>query len=158
VDIDPAVLEVAREQFGVRESARVSLHAADGLAHLEAATQPYDVVYVDAFQKPSDATDDSGIPLRHKSAALRARCSRRTSRRCGGRSRPQFRRAGGHRCRLERRGFLGATFSGGGCDGVKQRRRFLSTGFSRGALRSGETPALPAVLPLHRFSLLAPVR
>jgi spermidine synthase len=49
VDIDPAVLDVARKFFGFRESAHLRAHAADGRKYIEQVTEPYELVYLDAF-------------------------------------------------------------------------------------------------------------
>lgn len=66
VDIDPAVLEVADDQFGTRDSEHVTLVAADGLQYIRDAKVRYDVIYLDAFLKPSTSTDPNGVPLRLK--------------------------------------------------------------------------------------------
>jgi spermidine synthase len=50
VEIDPLIVDVARQYFGFREDARMTAHAADGRAFIEeAATSSYDVVFLDAF-------------------------------------------------------------------------------------------------------------
>jgi spermidine synthase len=76
VDIDPVVLDVARDYFGTRESERVHLIAADGFDFVERAEAVYDVIYLDAFLKPMPAkgatpdaatdVDASGVPRRLK--------------------------------------------------------------------------------------------
>lgn len=71
VDIDQAVLDVADEYFGTRSSEYVTLIAADGLQYIrDSATLHYDVIYMDAFLKPSAQTDDTGVPLALKTAAF----------------------------------------------------------------------------------------
>jgi spermidine synthase len=49
VDIDPDVVYVAKEFFGFREDERMRAHVADGRQFIEALTQPYDVIFLDAF-------------------------------------------------------------------------------------------------------------
>jgi spermidine synthase len=50
VEIDPLIVDVARQHFGFREDARMTAHAADGRAFIEeAAPASYDVVFLDAF-------------------------------------------------------------------------------------------------------------
>lgn len=49
VDIDPNVIDVARRFMGFREDATLRAHAADGRAFIEAAREPYDVIFLDAF-------------------------------------------------------------------------------------------------------------
>jgi spermidine synthase len=68
VEIDPLVVRVADEFFGVRSGPTTQIHTADGLQFIAQAGNRYDVIYMDAFLKPSAATDGSGAPL-----ALRTR-------------------------------------------------------------------------------------
>ena len=49
VDIDPDVVKVAREYFGFREDANLRAYVGDGRKFVEAAREPYDVVFLDAF-------------------------------------------------------------------------------------------------------------
>ncbi|MCK9512340.1 MAG: fused MFS/spermidine synthase [Pigmentiphaga sp.] len=52
VEIDPAVLRVARTYFGYRPGERQRIHVADGRAHIEAAAargEHYDLIILDAF-------------------------------------------------------------------------------------------------------------
>lgn len=66
VDIDPMIVEVAASYFGTRENDHVQLIAADGLVYLNDTPRKYDVIYMDAFLKPSMSTDSTGVPLRMK--------------------------------------------------------------------------------------------
>jgi spermidine synthase len=66
VEIDPAVVKVADKFFGVRSGGNVSVITQDAFAYLKTAEARYDVIYMDAFLKPSDTTDKSGVPLRLK--------------------------------------------------------------------------------------------
>lgn len=84
VDIDPEIVAIAQRYFGVRPSERVRLLVADGYQVVrgtavadqagEASVEPvaYDVIYMDAFLRPSDETDRSGNPLRLKDAPFYA--------------------------------------------------------------------------------------
>lgn len=63
VEIDPAVITVADELFGTRPSSTVRIIEQDGFDFLANSTVPYDVIYMDAFLEPSDATDENGVPL-----------------------------------------------------------------------------------------------
>jgi spermidine synthase len=49
VDIDPDVVNVAREYFGFKEDARLRAHVGDGRQFVERAREPYDVIFLDAF-------------------------------------------------------------------------------------------------------------
>jgi spermidine synthase len=49
VDIDPDVVNVAREYFGFREDANLHVHVGDGRKFVESVREPYDMVFLDAF-------------------------------------------------------------------------------------------------------------
>ena len=49
VDIDPDVVQVAKEYFGLREDERLKAHVGDGRAFVENAREPYDIIFLDAF-------------------------------------------------------------------------------------------------------------
>ncbi len=49
VDIDPDVVDVAKKYFGFQEDALMRAHVADGRKFIEDVTQPYDVIFLDAF-------------------------------------------------------------------------------------------------------------
>lgn len=49
VDLDPAVVRVAKKFFGFREDARLKAHVGDGRAFVEGAKGDYDLVFLDAF-------------------------------------------------------------------------------------------------------------
>jgi spermidine synthase len=70
VEIDPAVIDAARDYFGTHASPRAQIFEQDGFDFLRSTTTVYDVVYMDAFLKPSEDTDDSGTPLRLKTRAF----------------------------------------------------------------------------------------
>ena len=63
VEIDPLVVELADKYFGVRTSGHVNVVTADGLAFIAEGEKQYDVIYMDAFLKPSAETDATGAPL-----------------------------------------------------------------------------------------------
>lgn len=64
VEIDPVVVDVADKYFGIRSDEKLKIAAADGFEHLAKTETVYDVIYLDAFLKPSAATDSTGVPLR----------------------------------------------------------------------------------------------
>ena len=66
VEIDPAVVKIADKYFDVRSEKNVTIITADGLKFLAAAECRYDVIYLDAFLKPSQGTDAVGVPLEMK--------------------------------------------------------------------------------------------
>ena len=63
VEIDPLVVSIAQKYFAVRAGRNVNLITADALQYLSQAGPAYDVIYMDAFLKPSAGTDSTGAPL-----------------------------------------------------------------------------------------------
>jgi spermidine synthase len=68
VEIDSEVVRLADKFFDVRSGEGVNIVTADGFKFIADAQKPYDVIYMDAFLKPSTETDGTGAPL-----ALRTR-------------------------------------------------------------------------------------
>ncbi|MCR4412406.1 MAG: fused MFS/spermidine synthase [Thermoguttaceae bacterium] len=64
VEIDPVVVRIAGEFFGVRSGGNVHVITADAVDYLADTPSRYDVIYLDAFLKPSGDTDSTGVPLR----------------------------------------------------------------------------------------------
>jgi spermidine synthase len=70
VEIDPAVVRLADEYFGVRSGGNVSVHTADGVTFVETTAERYDLILMDAFLRPSSDTDTTGVPTRLKTLAF----------------------------------------------------------------------------------------
>ncbi len=66
VEIDPTVVKIAQEYFGIRPGEGLNIVTADGYEYLGRTEMRYDVIYLDAFLKPSAETDETGLPLRLK--------------------------------------------------------------------------------------------
>jgi spermidine synthase len=66
VEIDPAVVKIADKFFGLRSGGNINVITKDAFEHFKNTDARYDVVYMDAFLKPSGETDKSGVPLRLK--------------------------------------------------------------------------------------------
>lgn len=49
VELDPGVIDVAKKYFGIRETENLHLIAADARVFLNRHTEPYDLIFVDAF-------------------------------------------------------------------------------------------------------------
>jgi spermidine synthase len=49
VDIDPEVVRVAKQFFGLQTDERLQTHVADGRKFVEETTQPYDLIFLDAY-------------------------------------------------------------------------------------------------------------
>lgn len=63
VEIDPVVVRLAEQYFNVRTGNNTRIITGDGLKYLAETARKYDVIYLDAFLKPSAATDGTGAPL-----------------------------------------------------------------------------------------------
>lgn len=70
VEIDPAVVRLADQYFGVRSAGPVRVHTADAVAFIESAADRYDLILMDAFLRPSAATDPTGVPSGLKTRAF----------------------------------------------------------------------------------------
>jgi spermidine synthase len=66
VEIDPVVVRLADQYFGVRSGGNVRVHTADAVKFVETITDRYDLILMDAFLRPSDDTDTTGVPTRLK--------------------------------------------------------------------------------------------
>jgi spermidine synthase len=53
VELDPVVLEVAKEYFEFREDARMHVTIEDGRKFIEECRTPYDLIFLDAFDRDS---------------------------------------------------------------------------------------------------------
>jgi spermidine synthase len=72
VEIDPVVVALAERYFDVRSEGNVNILTTDGFDYLRNTDQTYDVIYMDAFLKPSAGTDTTGVPQRLKTIAFYA--------------------------------------------------------------------------------------
>lgn len=68
VEIDPAMVAVARDFFSTAAGPRTRIVVADGRDYLERAAERYDLILIDAHLHPGERTDSSGHPLSLKSA------------------------------------------------------------------------------------------
>ena len=62
VEIDPVVVRLADQFFDVRSGGNVRVHTADAVKFIEATTNRYDLILLDAFLRPSSDTDATGVP------------------------------------------------------------------------------------------------
>ena len=62
VEIDPAVVRLADQYFGVRSGGNVRIHTADAVKFVESTADRYDLILMDAFLRPSSDTDATGVP------------------------------------------------------------------------------------------------
>lgn len=73
VEIDPVVVRLAGEYFGVRSGGNVRVHTADAVAFVESTADRYDLILMDAFLRPSGDTDATGVPTGLKTLAFLGR-------------------------------------------------------------------------------------
>lgn len=66
VEIDPVVVKLAEEYFGTKAGPKMRIFTGDAFNYLRQTKEKYDVIYMDAFLKPSKKTDATGFPLRLK--------------------------------------------------------------------------------------------
>jgi len=62
VEIDPVVVRLADQFFGVRSGGNVRVHTADAVAFVASTADRYDLILMDAFLRPSSDTDPTGVP------------------------------------------------------------------------------------------------
>ncbi len=77
VEIDPVVVQIAEEYFGTRSSERTRIITEDAFRFLRETDRLYDVIYMDAFLKPSDDTDSTGVAMRLKTIEFYRNVQRR---------------------------------------------------------------------------------
>lgn len=71
VEIDPAVVRIAAEYFGTRQSARVTIHTEDAFVFLkQQQASLYDAIYMDAFLRPSVDSETDSKTARLKTVAF----------------------------------------------------------------------------------------
>ena len=63
VELDPAVVRVARDFFGTTQGPRTRILVADGHDYLRRAEARYDIILLDAYLDPGKLTDALGYPL-----------------------------------------------------------------------------------------------
>ena len=66
LEIDPVVVQVADRYFDTRSGGNVNIITADGVRYLAETRERYNVIFMDAFLKPSQDTDATGKPLAMK--------------------------------------------------------------------------------------------
>jgi spermidine synthase len=70
VEIDPVVVAIARTYFGTKAGKKTKIFTEDAFSYLKRTAERYDVIYMDAFLKPSESTDVTGAPRRLKTVAF----------------------------------------------------------------------------------------
>ena len=70
VEIDEKVVQLADKYFDVRTQKNTNIITDDAFKYLKSDKTHYDVIYMDAFLKPSEQTDSTGHPLNLKTIAF----------------------------------------------------------------------------------------
>lgn len=67
IEIDPSVVRVARDYFGIREGRNLAIHEEDAFDFIDRSPPArYDAIYMDAFLEPGPDTGREGIPTQLK--------------------------------------------------------------------------------------------
>ena len=66
VDIDSEIVRIAQEYFALTPDASLHFYAADGFDVIRECHNTYDILFMDAFLKPSEDTDSTGTHKRLK--------------------------------------------------------------------------------------------
>lgn len=66
VEIDTKMEELAREYFGLTTNKNTTIYIEDGFQFIQNSDKKYDTIYMDAFLKPSNETDESGVSKKLK--------------------------------------------------------------------------------------------
>ena len=66
VEIDPEILKIAKEYFNLKENKMNKIIIADVYEFLKNSKNYYDIIFMDAFLKPSKHTDPTGVNLKQK--------------------------------------------------------------------------------------------
>lgn len=66
VEIDPEIIKISKEYFALKENKMNKIILADIYQFLKNSKNSYDVIFMDAFLKPSENTDSTGINLKQK--------------------------------------------------------------------------------------------
>ena len=77
VELDPAIVAIARDFFGAAAGSRTRILVGDGRDYLERAVERYDVILIDAHLHPSGRTDAGGHPLTLKTVGFYRSIARR---------------------------------------------------------------------------------
>ncbi len=70
VEIDEKVVQLADKYFDVRTQKNTNIITDDAFKYFKSDKTLYDVIYMDAFLKPSEQTDATGQPLNLKTIAF----------------------------------------------------------------------------------------
>ncbi len=66
VEIDEKVVQLAEKYFDIHTQKNTNIITEDAFKYFKSSKTRYDVIYMDAFLKPSEETDATGQPLRLK--------------------------------------------------------------------------------------------
>ena len=72
IEIDPAVVTLAREFFGAAAGPRTRIFTDDGVQYLQRAQERYDLILVNAHLMPRAETNATGLPLSFRADAFLA--------------------------------------------------------------------------------------
>lgn len=77
VEIDPAIVEVAKKYFYLKPISSTKIITDDAVNFISLPGKNYDVIYMDAFLKPSSETDSTGVANKFKAPTFLQRLKAR---------------------------------------------------------------------------------
>jgi spermidine synthase len=77
VEIDPAIVEVAKKYFFLKPIPSTKIFVDDAANFISLPGKNYDVIYMDAFLKPSSETDSTGVANKLKAPTFLQRLKSR---------------------------------------------------------------------------------
>ena len=66
VEIDEEILKICKAHFFYKENPKTKIIIADAFQYMKTGSKKYDIIMMDAFLKPSEETDSSGIAKKFK--------------------------------------------------------------------------------------------
>lgn len=68
VEIDSSIIEIAQKYFKLKQNSSTKIINEDAINFISSSQNSYDVIYMDAFLKPTEDTDSTGVAKKLKSS------------------------------------------------------------------------------------------
>jgi spermidine synthase len=66
VDIDPEILNISKKYFALNPNPKTKIYIEDAFSFISKTPKKYNIIFMDAFLKPSSETDSTGIAKKFK--------------------------------------------------------------------------------------------
>lgn len=70
VELDPEIVKIAKSYFYLTEKIQKNIIIEDAFTYLKNSNQKFDIIFMDAFLKPSRDTDETGVSYKFKEKAF----------------------------------------------------------------------------------------